>query len=529
MSEIAIVHTNDVHCAFSASFVSAGYAGVLAQLHRAQKQYGSSNACLVDCGDFIGGGAAGALSRGQSLVELMTRCGYAAACPGNADFSYGVERLEELSHDAEFSIVCCNLLHAGTREPVFAPFTIKQLGDARVAFVGVITPNTPNAMDPDCFCDEAGRALYDFCQDDDGAKLYKCVQNAVDEARQQGADCVVLLAHLGQEGQVSRWTSDELVRNTSGIDAVLDGHSHETFSQRVKNNVGREVVIAQCGMMLSSVGTLVIDTETHEVRSAVVGAESIEPDAVFNAVANDLADALASKLEVKVGYTQSRLVARREDGKSWLVRNCETNLGNLVADAYRAALDADVAFAPAWVMRETIPAGTIAIGSLYATQPLGNHLSSALVTGKQIADMLEYAARSWPQANAGFAHVSGMTYCIDANIASSVKTDAANRFLEVAGPRRVTNVRVMGEPLDLQRTYTIATVGFILSRGGNGFAMFEGSQLVQHRAILDVDALADFIGSYADGDLKGAYANERGTGRIKIIQHDISAEGVSTD
>ena len=511
MNKIAIICTNDVHCAID------GYATLAAAVRAVQDEFGPGNVCLVDAGDAIGGGVAGLLTQGEAVITLMERCNYVAACPGNADFSFGVDRLVELASGSSFPLVCCNFVDAATRKPVFAPYALATVGGARIAFVGVLTPQTLNAMNPECFDSKAGMGSFDFCGDADGRALYDCVQAAVDDARAHGADCVIALGHLGQGGQVDRWRSDALAANTHGIDAIADGHSHECYTQAVANAHGRPVAVLQSGVNLAHAGTLVIDCETGAVDAQLLALGSLGPDPKMQAAVKETSTYLDSMLNGTVGEAPARLVAREEDGTTWRIRSGETNLGDLVADAFRNAADADIAFVPSWVVRCDVPAGDITMGDLYATLPIGTRVSSAQITGQMIVDMLEYGARHAPGPSGSFVQVSGVSYVVDTSIPSSVEVDGRDCFVAVNGPRRVRDVRVFGEPVRLDEDYLAASVSFVLSRGGNGFSMLDDSIIVQDRVSDDVSAVAGFIQSRTDARLGRAYANPAGSGRIKVL------------
>lgn len=139
----------------------------------------------------------------------------------------------------------------------FAPYVIKEFDGVKIAFVGMTTPNTITSSTPVYFQDEEGNFIYGFMQDETGDKLYAAVQSAVDAARAEGATYVVAMGHMGIEESCSPYMSTEVITHTTGIDAFLDGHAHETMAcNEVKNAEGKTVLRAACGTKLSSVGYL---------------------------------------------------------------------------------------------------------------------------------------------------------------------------------------------------------------------------------------------------------------------------------
>ena len=197
-----------------------------------------------------------------------------------------------------------------------------------------------------------------------------------------------------------------------------------------------------------------------------------------------------------------------------IIRNAETNLGDLCADAYRDQGDADVAFVNGGGIRVSIPAGDITLGDILQVHPFGNALCVVEATGQQILDALEWGARNVPGENGGFLQVSGLTYEIHTYIESSCTADENGLFTGVDGEYRVKNVKVAGEDLDLTKTYTVASHNYMLKDGGDGFTMFQGCNLLQDEVKLDNQVLIDYITGTLEGVVGEAYANPYGEGRI---------------
>ena len=198
------------------------------------------------------------------------------------------------------------------------------------------------------------------------------------------------------------------------------------------------------------------------------------------------------------------------------VRCGETNLGDFVADAVRATLHTDVALVNGGSFRAPIPEGTVTYKSLATTFPFSNTLVVRSVSGAQLLDALELGAMNYPEENGGFMQVSGLTYTIDARIPSSVKLNEQGGFVEVAGERRVKDVMVDGEPLDLTEDYTVSGTAYIMRNGGNGITMFDGTPILRDTNISDLDAIAEFIEEQG-GIVGEGYENPTGEGRITIL------------
>lgn len=546
---VSIVFTNDVHCAIDqqvdkdGNVTGIGYAGVAAYANAQKSLYGAGNVTLVDAGDAIQGGPVGTLTKGAALVQIMNAVGYDYAIPGNHEFDYGMDQFNALVKQAGATYLSCNFtkLNAdGSKASVFAPFAIETYKDAdvaaddadgvlKVAYVGISTPETLTKSSPANFQDAAGNYIYGFCQDETGEALYAAVQSAVDEAHAQGADYVVAVGHLGIEGTTSRWTSEAVIKHTAGIDALIDGHSHEAYDktvgsevaagaiQTLANSDGDKVVLVQTGTKLANVGNLVIDADAadgQEVTAQLVPAsECKDEDAAVKKVVDQVNGELADVLNKVVGKTDVALTIVDADGVRQ-VRHHETNMGDLVADAYRAAVGADIALANGGGVRASIAAGDITNNDLLSVQPYGNELCLIEATGQEILDALEMGASNAPEEFGGFLQVSGLSYKIDASIPSSVKTDENGNFVSVDGERRVFDVKVGDQAIDATKTYKVASHGYMLLEGGDGLTMFKDNKVLQENVILDNQALINYITNDLKGVVGERYANATGEGRI---------------
>ncbi len=521
--DIVILYTSDIHCGIDQGF---GYAG-LEQVRDYLVRQGN-DVILVDNGDNIQGEAIGTMTKGEALIGLMNKMGYSVAIPGNHEFDYGIKQFLSLAEKAEFPYVSCNFNYKG--ELIFNPYVIRELAGKKVAFVGVTTPETLTSSSPTSFQDESGAFVYGFLQDETGDALYNAVQNAVDDARAEGADYVIVLAHLGNQAECTPWTYGDVISNTGGFDAMLDGHSHDTDQVIVKNKDGQEIPRSACGTKMACIGFCRIAAD-GEVTAGIYTWNNDVAAPKLLCIENGMArEVEAATDELKA--VLKRVVARSEveltiydpsavdaNGRPIrMVRRAETNLGDLCADAYRNQAGADIAFINGGGIRVSIKRGDISLEDIYNVNPFGNMLCMIEVTGQQILDALEWGARSVPGECGGFVQVSGLSYEIHSYIESSCEADADGMFKGVLGERRVKNVLVGGKPLDPAKSYRLAGHDFMLLSGGDGFSMFKDAKLLLNRVKLDNQVLIDYITETLGGSIGGEYDDPYGQGRITIVE-----------
>ena len=512
---VVVLYTNDVHCGIEDAI---GYAG-LAAYEKAYEKLGYE-VILVDNGDAIQGGPIGTLSKGEYIIDIMNAVGYDIATIGNHEFDYGMDVFMSLREKAEFPYISANFcdLEGNT---ILDPYVIKELGGWKVAFVGASTPETFTKSTPTFFQDGEGNYIYSFCQGEDGANLYAAVQKAVDAARAEGAEIVIVMSHLGIDGSSVPYTSSDLIVNTTGVNAVLDGHSHSVLDMElVQNAAGEDVILSSTGTKLNNVGSLIIsvgDDQTPVLTSAL-HSESLFQDEEAEAYIATVKAQYEETLNQVVATTAVDLTIKDPATGERAVRTAETNLGDLCADAYRIVLGADVAIVNGGGVRADIPAGDITYGQILSVHPFGNMACLIEATGQQILDALEMASRDVPDECGGFLQVSGLSYEINVGVESSVVVDDAGSFVEVAGERRVQNVLVAGEPIDPEATYTLASHNYMLKSGGDGLNMFQGDTLLQDEVLIDNQVLINYIVDTLGGVVGEEYADPYGQGRITIVE-----------
>ena len=523
--DIVILYTSDVHCGIDEGF---GYVGV--QQIRDSLTARGDTVLLVDNGDAFQGEPVGTMTRGRAILELMNKLKYDVVIPGNHDFDYGMEQFLSLAKQADFPYISCNFNHEG--ELVFEPYLMKEVNGTKIAFVGVTTPETLTSSTPKYFQDEEGEYVYGFCQDETGEALYQAVQEAVDSARDEGADVVIVLAHLGNSEDSRPWNYADVISNTTGFEVMLDGHSHDTDQVTMKNRDGQDVIRSACGTKLGCVGYCRITPE-GKISCGLYNWNNTESVPELLGIQNEMSEAVSNateELDAKLGeavavtevsLTISDPVETDAEGKPIrMVRRAETNLGDLVADAFRDQSGADIALIGGGGIRDSIGAGDVTLNDILKVNPFGNYLTVIEVTGQQILDALEWGSKAVPSEDGGFQQASGLSYEVDVSVESSCGKDEDGMFTGIEGERRVRNVLVNGEPIDPDGTYALAGVDYWLLNKGDGFSMFEGAKVLQDRVKLDNQVLIDYITETLGGVIGEEYENPYGQGRIVIKEEE---------
>ena len=491
-SDVTILYTNDVHTYIDKQSPKLTYAAI-ADLKQSYQNAGK-DVLLVDAGDHVQGTAYGSMDEGASIIKLMNAAGYDVATPGNHEFDYGMDRAKAIMKEADFSYLSCNWVDLRTTLRVLPSVKVFVRGGRRIAFVGVTTPETFTKSTPAYFMDKAQRKyIYDIQGGEDGKKLYDAVQKAIDKAKLL-ADVVIGLGHLGVDPSSSPWTSEEVIAHTSGFDAFIDGHSHTVMeNKQVQDASGKAVTLTQTGSYFANVGEMTIAADgtittklipTHEGMDAGIAA-------MQTGWVNTVDDMLGEKIAVGDSdfYVSDPATGKRR------IRSAETNLGDFVADGIYTyfneveKLHCDVAIMNGGGIRADVPAGDWTFKTCKQVSPFGNVACLMSVTGKQIQDALEFAARFAGEdgkENGGFLQVAGATYEIHTDIPNTVQTDEKNVWIGSAtGTPRVQNVKIYDKasgsylPLDPGATYALAGMNYTLRNLGDGFAMFDGAELIK--------------------------------------------------
>ena len=487
---IVILYENDVHCAVDGYAKLAGLRDAIAD---------TAWVALVSNGDYVQGMTVGAISKGQYVVDIMKTMGYDAITLGNHEYDYGMERMFQLLRQVPAPIVCANLYDVQNERLVYAPYVIKRFGDKKIAFVGASTP-TSMETEAYAFRDGEGNIIYDLQPE----SIPTMVQKAVDEARRAGADYVILDSHLGEEETNRNSDSHLVVANTTGIDIVLDGHSHAVIvADTVLNKAGKPVVVTQTGTKFAHIGKLLI-TPDGKMTTELIPVESVTEKNAYVAAVTDSIHALLEAQTSRV-ICQSEVPLRiLDDEGNEIARMGETNAGDIVTDAYRLLTGSDIAVLNSGSIRNELKkTGELTYGDLLSLLPYDNYIVVAEVKGSTIQKMLEKLVSFLPKPDGQFPQVSGL------------------KFTTKVADHSVSDVQVLNgatqhyEPLNPDRTYTIATTKYCVTDGGLHNTL-QGCPIVLETKKTYNEVFIEYVTKNLDGHIGQEYAEPQG--RITVIK-----------
>ena len=448
--DVKIVHTNDIH----ARVEEDDYNQVIGmdRLSGIAQTFteGADGSLMLDSGDTFHGQPIATLVKGESEAKLMKACGYDAMTTGNHDWSYGKDRLKELGGIANVKILSGNIKNADGTSFFDTDELVKEITKngktLKIGVFGVSDPEMKNKTTP---------------SNVEGLDFQDAVAYAKKEAaalKAEGCDVVIALSHTLDPKNVAA--------QVDGVDLWLCGHEHIELSESVTTPDGSKTYVSESGHYLNSVGLIDLTCTMDEDGSVHVDYEktSVDYEAAQNypkdASVTDVLDTIKAENETAlnrvIGTSPVEL-----DGVWEHIRIGQTNLGNVITDAYLLATGADIAFENAGGIRASIAAGTVTYGDVINVSPYGNYVVTKKLTGAQIKEMLESSLTvqkncivandsgewdAWPNDSGSYLQVGGIV----------VRFDPA----QPAGAR-VLSVQKDGQELDDTKEYTVAVNNYL--------------------------------------------------------------------
>ncbi len=501
------------------------------------------NVLLVDDGDHAQGTIYSAYNDGEEMIKLMNATGYDLATLGNHEFDYGQYQAFKLMDLADFDYVSCNFYTTSDNKLVLQPYKVLEAGDLKIAFIGITTPETITKSTPSYFQDETGNYIYGIYSGKDGQELYDSVQSAIDSAKKE-ADVVIALGHLGVQEGSKPYTSIDVIENTTGLDAFIDGHSHtEIEKEVVQDKEGNDVILTQTKSYFAHIGKMSVTVTDGEVSIDTEFVNEYDgKDETVASMTSEIVEAVDKELDQEVATESVPIRILDPETGDRIVRKMETNAGDLVADSiywyfndYKE-MDCDIAMMNAGGLRQDFPDGILTYRDCKIMLPFGNVICMVKMTGKTIREMLDYSVRKLPDESS-LLHVAGMKYSIDTSVEPTAVEDENEVWVSgpTSGEYRVHDIEIYNretgeyEPIDLEKEYTVGGINYILRNAGGGLAMVSDGELVLDYCGEDYMILAEYLMAFNNqiissensplASLKNYplnYENAYGSGRITI-------------
>ena len=461
-----ILHSNDVHGAID------GYA-YIAALRDKFLSMGATDVILADAGDFSQGTIYVSTNKGEAAITMMNAAMYDVVTLGNHEFDFGYAQLVQNLEKATFTTLCCNVYLDETGETILPGWSLYETSTGlKIGFVGIETPETATKVNPGLITEISFSAFDD---------LYAAAQKAVDEVRAEEPDLVVALAHLGvdAESAANGYRSIDLLDKVTGIDFVIDGHSHTVMTGA---EAGQPV--QSTGTKFANIGVVVIDNETKAIEdNFLLATANLAKDEEVAAAAEEIMTAVDEVYNTAFASTEVLLNGEKAPGN----RTEETNLGDLITDAMVWSVVKEggieqvepnqvVGITNGGGIRATIEAGDITMKDINTVLPFGNTVAVIYVTGEELLEALEASTFSTPEAIGGYPQTSGIEWVLDTTIPydqGDVYTlnGKESSYFAPASIQRVTINAINGEAFDPAATYAVVTNNFCAA-GGDTYNVF---------------------------------------------------------
>ena len=428
-----------------------------------QEKMGVKHSYLVHSGDAYSPSLLSSMDKGKSTVEMLNAVGVDYMVLGNHEWDFGPEITRKRVWESNFPILASN---ARDKDGLPIDGTVNtamlSIGPFRVGIIGLITTNTKVIAN-------AGK--------DEFLPVLETAKVLAKELKGQGANLIVALAHLD-------FIEDMELVQSGLVDVVLSGHDHYFISWDDGKTVWMD-----SGENSEKIGVMDIHMKSYikrgkkrfswEADMRFVDTKNIPEDKAIASKVKEYDKFLSTELDIIIGKTKTELDSRKKT-----VRTGEAAIGNLIADAMRTGVDADIAIANGGGIRAKkiyAPGSSITRRDMLTEMPFGNVVVKLRLTGKQVWEALENGV-SQVENNAGrFPQVSGLSF--------SYKPTAK------AGSR-IVSVKIGGKPLNKSRNYTVATNNYAAG-GGDGYSVFKKGKVLINAsgATLLTSMVMDYIKS----------------------------------
>ncbi|MGI5891267.1 MAG: bifunctional metallophosphatase/5'-nucleotidase [Bacillota bacterium] len=433
----------------------------------------ASGTLILDGGNVFHGAPFANLEKGQSIAQILKAVGYDAVAIGNHDLSYGGERLDTLGEQSRAQILSANIKENNKNR--YGNSFIKEIDDIKIGVFALSSPQYATKVNPDLV------EAWDF---GDSASIINDAKIMTEQLRQQGADIIIALTHLGLEPN-EYLSANDIAQNVPHIDFILDGNNQASFDNG-GFVVEKGVLIMEVGQNMSKVGMVTItqdDDKFHFSPQVFAAADLAEydNDEDIEKLIKDISAAQEQVLSTVIASTPIDL-----DGENSHVRSQDTNLARLIATSYKQAANAEISLLNGGDIRQSIAKGPITKGDILNVLTFDNVLVTKKIKGSAIIEALNHGM---VYGQGSFPHFDGM-------VVQYEKVDENTFDGEKTSRSKVLNISVNGQMLQEDREYLVAMSNF-LATGGDGYTMLADPEIEQLFGST-TDVFIDFISQAND-------------------------------
>ena len=501
-----ILHTNDVHGQID------GYAYV----KELEEDFVNAGAevITIDAGDFSQGDPNVSFSKGANAVTLMDAAGYDYVTLGNHEFDYGYSQLKTNLKSAKFTVLCADVLKSNkTIYDANTIYTTK--GGVKIGLFGMETPETASKAKPSLI-----KGLTFLNNTNGTTDLYDCGKAQVAALEKKNADVVVAITHLGMDNESAAdgHRSADLYKDVSGIDIILDGHSHDVMTEGPSKEP-----IQSTGTKFDNIGVVVIDDSSKKISDHyLIDTEGLEKDATVQKKAQKMIDEIDAQYGATLGRSRVQFASEKTENRCY-----ETNTGDLITDAMmweilkdkdqlKVSSDKVVAVINGGGIRAGLNVGKITKKDIQTILPFGNTLCVAYVKGSVLLEALEASTFALPDTEGGYPQTKGIKFTVD----TTKEYDKGDVYPNTTyyAPKsinRVTIKSINGKAFKKTATYALVTNDFILDGGDTYYKIKAAGTKFDTGTPID-----EIVSSYISDELNGVlsakrYASSRGDVTIK--------------
>lgn len=464
-----ILHTNDIHGGYipdENENTAEGGLEIYAIISAIKKDFESkgANVILIDDGDFSQGSIYVSVDKGAAVANIMDTIGYDISALGNHEFNYGADQLKSILEGKNYKVICSNVFKDD--KCLFDSEAIFKIGDIKIGFFGLVSPETQTKANPN-FVKGLSFASKQ--------ELYDLAQKEIDLLKKE-SDLVICLSHLGIDASSAGNKSTDVYANTTGIDFIIDGHSHTRME---KGDNGEPIQSTKTKG--TYVGVIEIDNKTKTIENNyLLETKLVQADNEVLDYVNNIMSKVDEDYNAIFANTEVELDGIKED-----VRSKETNMADLITDAMVWTILKDgsidvpnedvVAIINGGAIRTSIGIGGITKKDINSVLPFGNTLTVNYIKGTELLEALEASTFSCPESLGGFSQISGMEIIVDtAKEFDAGEEYPGSTYCKPNSINRVTITNINGKPFDETKTYAVISTNF-MAAGGDTYYSFKRS------------------------------------------------------